>query len=210
MLDLDKESIKDSTDKKLLDFQYNILKKNVQENMDTVPENNIQNRLLYGGVGASAGLIPSFLAHKLSRGKIKKIELASFPLIMGATGYASIPIMNQIKKEELEKNSSIPFFLKGTLKGGGKLLKTFGKESWKGLKSPMPWKKGMSLGDRALSFGTKGAVGYGAYKGLSSSFKRSKPYDYHTHLRNNIMSGNINMSSLPKRDVSKVMERDFQ
>lgn len=65
---------------------------------------------------------------------------------------------------------------------------------------------GRSIGDQALGFASKGIAGYGAYKGYKYIKKKNRKYDYTTHLRNNVLAGNINPNRLTQRETDSVMK----
>jgi len=192
-------------------------------------ENNLKNRLLLAGTGAATPLVLG----KILGGSKTNVLTAS--LLSGILGYLTIPTINKslemiesgkddkdvsqffnqyqnIPMSNLEKNSSIPMLFKTVGKG----LLTGTKEIGKGFMGPAPWKAtrtvaGKSvripIGERALSAVVKGGVLYGGAKGLKSVYDKSRPYDYHTHLRNNILAGNINPQELTGRNMQIVMKR---
>lgn len=229
----------DFIDKKLNKKINDYMLAGINDENTPLPEDTQKNRLMYSGINAAALGSALFLLKKMKLGGLNKLlKHQSYPSTIipsAAAGYFTLPLMHKLKKdqdesgdnlmkkqsnykellkdfiidERMEKNSSIGHFLKAIGKGAFKTTKTGLKEGLKGLKAPMPWKKGMSLGDRALSFGTKGLAGYGTYKGAKGLYKAHNPtpHDYHTHLRNNILAGNLQPEQIPQRNMRIVMER---
>ena len=96
----------------------------------------------------------------------------------------------------------------GKLMGGaGKFIWGGTKELGRGLAMPiLKHPKGTKLSDKALSLVSKGAVGYGLYKGTQAIKKKTIKPGYTQFLRNQILAGNINPNEVSSGQMRRVVE----
>lgn len=169
------------------------------------------------GSAAVIGSMPAIT--KFTFGRKLPVPLLPATTTMTALGYFMPDILKKIIERKsqgdegpylpdidmLRKQSSLASVGKFTgkaFKFGAKGL----KDILKGVTMPV-FKKGMPLSERALSIASKGAAGYGAYKGGKYIAKKSQKPDYHTFLRNQILAGNIKPRQLSQHDMSQVLRR---
>lgn len=84
------------------------------------------------------------------------------------------------------------------IKMGAGLVKDFGR----GLK--MPIKGNKTIGETALSVGSKGIAAYGVYKAGDAIIQRSKQPNYVNYLRNQVLAGNIKPEEMTESDLTAV------
>ena len=177
-----------------------------------------KNKILIAlGMGAVAPATHKALGMRMGMGILPKA------LILGALGYAIPSIINEaigkndderrgFLKSEFDRVSTNPFQKKSSLVRGlpavgslfGKAVKfglKGGADLARGVVSPI---KGKTMGETALSIGSKALVGYGAYQGGKYiANKRRKP-NYVDYLRNQVLAGNISPEELTASDLESV------
>jgi hypothetical protein len=179
------------------------------------------------GVGistVSSALIPAAL--RLALG-VPMTPMSVLPktLLFGALGYLAPTIVNQFIKRHNEdpeaasrylaerfalteqqfgKQASFAKFLTGvggkTFSGGKFIGKGLG-ELGKGVFMPLNPKGAQN---KALSWVSKGLMGYGAYKGGKYVAKKLRRPDYVTYLRNQMLAGRISPAELSPGDLESV------
>lgn len=165
---------------------------------------------------ASAAAAPSLIRLMIGAPFTKSLIPAT--LLMGGLGYA-IPTLynrsltkenpNEYMVEKAKQIIAMPELSKTS--GLGSALATAGKFALKGTRDILKasvapvFKKGMPLGERALSIGSKALLGYGAYKAGAGVYNKyiRKP-DYTDYLRNQIVAGNVKPEEVSTGDIESI------
>lgn len=103
--------------------------------------------------------------------------------------------------ESLAKEASYAAFgnIAGkAIKMGAGLVKDFGR----GLRMPIRGNK--TMGETALSIGSKGVAAYGVYKAGDAIVQKAKQPNYVNYLRNQVLAGNIKPGEMTEEDLTAV------
>jgi hypothetical protein len=68
----------------------------------------------------------------------------------------------------------------------------------------MPLKGNKTMGQAALSVGSKALLGYGSYKTGKKVIEKAKTPNYITYLRNQVVAGNIKPQEMTEGDFASV------
>ena len=170
---------------------------------------------------SSAGMaIVPLLTNLILKKKIG-LDLVPKTVVMGAMGYAIPSVINDaIKKKEEERReflknefariSSNPLSKQASAlpsigAGIAKAIKYTGqgvKDLGRGLL--MPIRGNATVGQTALSVGSKALLGYGAYKTGKAVMKDAHQPNYVDYLRNQVLAGNVKPAELSQRDLGAV------
>jgi hypothetical protein len=166
-------------------------------------------------MAAGTGMFPLALNRVLNHPM--NASLVPKSLLMAAIGYAIPTVINNAmeKGEEerseylrnarlqdvfLKKEAALPTFGRATSKVMSGALDV-GRDFLKGVVSPL---KGKTMGETALSIGSKALVGYGAFSAGKYVVNKTKKPNYVNYLRNQVLAGNVRPEELTQRDLESI------